>query len=78
MPNDPARGSRSSDRRADRYRAATDDVLQQLDWCIGYLYGIRKRAVSRALARNRDLIRSRMRRESLPLPLPTDGNGRRR
>jgi hypothetical protein len=44
-----------------RYRAATDDVLQQLDWCIGYLYGLGKKSLSRSLARNRDAIRARLR-----------------
>jgi hypothetical protein len=29
-------------READRYRKAADDALQQLDWAIGYLHGIRK------------------------------------
>ena len=27
---------------ADRYRKAAEDALQQLDWAIGYLHGIRK------------------------------------
>jgi hypothetical protein len=41
----------------ERYRQAAEDALQQLDWCIGYLHGIRKIAISRALARNRAFIR---------------------
>jgi hypothetical protein len=53
----------------ERYRQAAEDALQQLDWCIGYLHGIRKLDVSRALARNRSYIRSRlMKREEEPLP----------
>jgi hypothetical protein len=53
----------------ERYRRAAEDALQQLDWCIGYLHGIRKVDVSRALARNRSYIRSRlMEREEQPLP----------
>ena len=41
-----------------RYRQAADDALQQLDWCIGYLHGIRKTEISRALSRNRSHIRT--------------------
>ena len=32
----------------DRYRKAAEDALQQLDWAIGYLHGIRKTEISRA------------------------------
>jgi hypothetical protein len=57
------------DRDVERYRQAAEDALQQLDWCIGYLHGIRKVQVSRALAKNRSFIRSRlMEREEQPLP----------
>jgi hypothetical protein len=60
---------RDQDRDVERYRQAAEDALQQLDWCIGYLHGIRKVQVSRALARNRSYIRSRlMEREEQPLP----------
>jgi hypothetical protein len=53
----------------DRYRRAAEDALQQLDWCIGYLHGIRKVGISRALARNRSLIRSHLLEEpEQPLP----------
>jgi hypothetical protein len=53
----------------ERYRQAAEDALQQLDWCIGYLHGIRKLEVSRALAKNRSYIRSRLlNREEQPLP----------
>ena len=54
---------------AARYRQAAEDALQQLDWCIGYLHGIRKVRVSRALSRNRSYIRrSLMGRSEQPLP----------
>jgi hypothetical protein len=43
-----------------RYRQAAEDALQQLDWCIGYLHGIRKIEISRALAKNRSYIRTRL------------------
>jgi hypothetical protein len=57
------------EREVERYRQAAEDALQQLDWCIGYLHGIRKLDVSRALARNRSYIRRQlMQREEEPLP----------
>ena len=60
---------RDRDHDVERYRQAAEDALQQLDWCIGYLHGIRKVQVSRALAKNRSYIRSRlMEREEQPLP----------
>ena len=43
-----------------RYRQAAEDALQQLDWCIGYLHGIRKVEISRALAKNRSYIRTQL------------------
>jgi len=42
---------------ADRYRQAAEDALQQLDWTIGYLHGIKKTEISKALAKNRSYIR---------------------
>ena len=54
---------------ADRYRQAAEDALQQLDWAIGYLHGIRKVGISRALAKNRSYIRRElMGRAAEPLP----------
>jgi hypothetical protein len=57
-----SRSSRNGGGRddADRYRRAADDALQQLDWAIGYLHGIRKTGISKALAKNRSYIRSRL------------------
>jgi hypothetical protein len=54
-----------------RYRQAAEDALQQLDWCIGYLHGIRKAKISRVLARNRSYIRRNLMREA-PEPLPSE------
>jgi hypothetical protein len=45
---------------ADRYRQAAEDALQQLDWAIGYLHGIHKTEISKALAKNRTFIRKRL------------------
>jgi hypothetical protein len=62
----------NGDRRDDelgRYRQAAEDALQQLDWCIGYLHGIKKTEISRALARNRAHIRTQLlRRSEQPMP----------
>lgn len=57
--------------REERYRQAAQDALQQLDWCIGYLHGIRKTPISRQLARNRNYIRRNLLREAAE-PLPTE------
>jgi hypothetical protein len=54
---------------AQRYRQAAEDALQQLDWCIGYLPGIRKGKLSAQLGRNRAYIRRNlMRVTDQPLP----------
>jgi hypothetical protein len=59
----------SRDAEVDRYRTAAEDALQQLDWCIGYLHGIRKTDISRALAKNRSFIRTRLlERPEQPMP----------
>ena len=62
-----ARTSRTSNRNGgskqeetDRYRRAAEDALQQLDWTIGYLHGIRKTEISKALAKNRSYIRKQL------------------
>ncbi len=55
--------------QADRYRQAAQDALGQLDWCIGYLHGIRKEVISAQLAKNRAYIRRALLREATePLP----------
>ncbi len=56
----------------ERYRRAAEDALQQLDWTIGYLHGIRKTKISRSLARNRTSIqRNLMRQPTQELPSET-------
>jgi hypothetical protein len=66
--NSNGRG-RSSNNEADRYRRAAEDALQQLDWAIGYLHGIRKTDISKALAKNRSYIRRNLMGEAdEPLP----------
>jgi hypothetical protein len=68
--HDPKRyREQASDDDAARYRQAAEDALQQLDWCIGYLHGIRKSELSARLARNRTAIkRNLMQEPTTPLP----------
>jgi hypothetical protein len=51
------RGGHTENGQSERYRVAAENALQQLDWTIGYLHGINKRRISRALAKNRYYIR---------------------
>jgi hypothetical protein len=55
----------------ERYRQASEDALQQLDWCIGYLHGTGRRGVARALAKNRAYIRRHLLKRAAE-PLPTE------
>lgn len=55
----------------ERYRQAAEDALQQLDWCIGYLHGIRKTPISRQLAKNRTFIKRHLMKQPQE-PLPTE------
>lgn len=41
----------------DRYRAAANDTLQQINWCIGYLTSTKKGGLAKSLSANRDYIR---------------------
>lgn len=41
----------------DRFRTATEDALQQLDWCIGYFVGCNKTGIAKSLSANRSYIR---------------------
>ena len=50
----------TSDEHVERYKQAANDALQQLDWCIGYLVGMRKQKVATTLASNRASIREHM------------------
>jgi hypothetical protein len=64
-----ASNGKVSENEAERYRTAAEDALQQLDWCIGYLHGIRKSQLSARLAQNRTYIkRNLMKEPTEPLP----------
>ena len=67
-------GTRDASGDVDRYRQAAEDALQQLDWAIGYLHGIRKTEISNALAKNRSFIRRRL-MDQPEEPLPTQQTG---
>jgi hypothetical protein len=60
---------RELEERVERYRQASEDALQQLDWCIGYLHGCGKSGIARSLARNRSYIRTNLlKRAEQPVP----------
>lgn len=46
----------------DRYRRAAEEALNQLDWCVNYLYRIRKSEIAQAIEKNRSHIRREMSR----------------
>jgi hypothetical protein len=58
----------------ERYRRASEDTLQQLDWCIGYMCGTGRIAVTRSLSRNRSYIRTHLVKRA-EQPLPTEQAG---
>lgn len=70
----PEKGGTMATEETERYRQAAEDALGQLEWCIGYLHGIRKTAISAQLAKNRTYIRRQlMRKAEEPLPTQTTG-----
>jgi hypothetical protein len=66
-----AKGELMAIDETERYRRAAEDALQQLDWCIGYLHGIRKQEISRQLAKNRRYIRQRLLQQAAE-PMPAE------
>ena len=65
---------RELENEAERYRRASEDALQQLDWCIGYMSGTGRWAVARALSKNRSYIRTHLLKRA-EQPLPTEQPG---
>jgi hypothetical protein len=60
----------------ERYRRASEDALQQLDWCIGYLHGSGKKGLARSLAKNRAFIRTHLlKRAEEPVPSQVTDDG---
>jgi hypothetical protein len=61
----------ASTKELDRYERAMKDAFQQLDWCIGYLQGIHKTHIARALSENRQYIANQVAGEEEEAQLPT-------
>ena len=58
---------------ADRYKEAATQALEMLDWCIGYLVGVKKAGIAARLAENRSHIRRNLMDEpNEPLPTSKD------
>jgi len=72
MAGGTAMAVRSKDKNDDleRYKHAMNDAFQQLDWCIGYLQGIHKQHIARALSNNRQHIANQIAEEETT-ELPT-------
>jgi hypothetical protein len=51
---------RDRDRQLERYREAATQALDQLEWCVDYLYRVRKPDIARAIGRNRKQILERI------------------
>jgi hypothetical protein len=66
---------RELEEELERYRQASEDALQQLDWCIGYIHGSGKRGIARALSHNRAYIRTRLMKRA-PQPVPSQKTDR--
>ena len=62
------------EKEVERYRRASEDALQQLDWCIGYFHGSGKKGIARALSDNRSHIRKHLLQRS-EQPVPTQRSG---
>ncbi|MGH3341102.1 MAG: hypothetical protein ACRDPL_20015 [Propionibacteriaceae bacterium] len=56
----PDKSIRDRAREAERYREAAELTLDQLQWCINYLYRIRKSTLARQLERNREHIQAQL------------------
>jgi hypothetical protein len=48
--------TRDLDHEIARYRRAAIEAVDQLQWCVNYLYGMRRSQLARALERNRTQI----------------------
>jgi hypothetical protein len=65
---------RKLENELERYRQASTDALQQLDWCIGYMCGSGRVAIARSLSKNRAYIRTDLLKRA-EQPLPTEQPG---
>jgi hypothetical protein len=53
---------RARQEAAERYRLAAEEALHQVDWCVSYLYRIRKDRIAQVIEQNRSAIGREMRR----------------
>jgi hypothetical protein len=53
---EPEDEDRELDRESERYRRAALEALGQLEWCVDYLYRLRKADIAKAISRNRNEI----------------------
>jgi hypothetical protein len=53
---EPEHHDRKPLREIERYRRAAEEALGQLEWCIEYLYELRRGEIARAISRNRSRI----------------------
>jgi hypothetical protein len=60
MSDEPYDDEAATDAEIARYRRAAEETLDQLDWCVKYLYGIRRPEIARAVDQNRATIRRHM------------------
>jgi hypothetical protein len=56
----PDKSVRDRAQEAERYRVAAELALDQLQWCINYLYQIRKPTIAMQLKRNREHIQAQL------------------
>jgi ribosomal protein L17 len=62
MATDGEDDVRARREEAERYRLAAEEALEQLDWCVNYLYRIRKGGIARVIEKNRREIRKELSR----------------
>jgi hypothetical protein len=60
------------DSQAERYRAAAEATLSQVEWCVSYLHRIRKPEIAESIDKNRRFIQQRMNEDA-----PRVATGRR-
>ena len=56
----PNKSVRDRAQEAQRYRKAAELALDQLQWCVNYLYRIRKPTLAKQLERNREHIQAQL------------------
>jgi hypothetical protein len=54
--------ARADAEEAARYRAAAEQALKQIDWCVSYLHRLRKDRIADAIENNAASIRREMHR----------------